>query len=378
MRLGARFSALVNRFEGTVYVAVSGGSDSLALLVLAKAWADQAGRSLTALTVDHRLRPESADEAAAVAKLCATLGCAHQTLLWDAPRAQQAAARNARYRLMAEAIRGDRAAILLTGHTLDDVVETALIRRRRGVRGPELAGPTLAAPLPLWPVSNPVTLLRPLIRTTRRDLQHWLHAQDVPWANDPSNQNPAYERVRMRQFLDRQTSLNSLARDAVCRKQEERAAADAALAKALAQVSISDEGLIRVHHADLSTRLLSLLIRCASGGDRDVRAGATVEALRALQHPGDRTTLGGAWLQRSPEGLLIGRDPGADIGVDRLGGFDGRYEKAADAVLAAPEEMPFLLRHARPDGDHWRETISRRLAHMAQCLATPFCNPVEE
>ena len=378
MHLGARFSALVNRFEGAVYVAVSGGSDSLALLLLAKAWAAQAGHLLTALTVDHRLRPESAEEAAGVAKLCETINCAHQTLTWDEPRAQQAAARKARYGLMLDAMPADQPAILLTGHTLDDVIETALIRRRRGVRGPELAGPTLAAPLPLWPVSKPVTLLRPLIRTTRRDLQHSLRAQDVPWARDPSNQNPVYERVRMRQFLARHASLSSLAKDAVRQKQEDRAAADAALANALAQVSVTDEGLIRVHHADLSPRLLNLLIRCASGGDRDVRAVAAVEALRTLQHPGDRTTLGGAWLQCSPEGLLIGRDPGADIGVDRLGGFDGRYEKAAEAILAPPDEMAFLLRHARPDGDHWRETISRRLAHMAQCLATPFCNPVEE
>lgn len=378
MHLGARFSALVNRFDGAVYVAVSGGSDSLALLLLAKAWADQSGRTLTALTVDHRLRPESAEEAADVAKLCETIDCAHQTLTWDEPRAQQAAARKARYRLMLDAMPADQSAILLTGHTLDDVIETALIRRRRGVRGPEVAGPTLAAPLPLWPVSNPVTLLRPLIRTRRRDLQRWLRAQNVPWARDPSNQNPVYERVRMRQFLERHKSLSSLAKDAVCRKQEDRAAADAALANALSQVSVTDEGLISVHQADLSPRLLSLLIRCASGGDRDVRAGAAVEALRALQHPGDRTTLGGAWLQRSPQDLVIGRDPGGEIGVDRLGGFDGRYEKAAEAILAPLDEMPFLLRHARPDGDHWRETISRRLAHMAQCLATPFCNPVEE
>ena len=115
-------------------LAVSGGSDSLALLYLAHEWAKVTGRALVVLTVDHRLRPEAKQEAEMVATLCAKLGHTHRTLTWATPRASQAAARRARYVLLAQAARAQNARILMTGHTFDDVVETAMIRRRRGVR----------------------------------------------------------------------------------------------------------------------------------------------------------------------------------------------------------------------------------------------------
>ena len=89
------FDRLCGTGPGPVGIAVSGGSDSLALLVLAKAWSDRTGRPLIALTVDHRLRPEAADEARFVAEICARIGVDHQTLVWDRPVAKQALARRA-------------------------------------------------------------------------------------------------------------------------------------------------------------------------------------------------------------------------------------------------------------------------------------------
>ncbi|MEL6859342.1 MAG: tRNA lysidine(34) synthetase TilS [Pseudomonadota bacterium] len=376
MRLGADFTALVDRFPGRLYVAVSGGSDSLALLLMAAAWAQTTDQQITALTVDHRLRPESADEAASVAALCQTLGCDHQTLVWDSPQPQQSAARRARYRLLASAVRPDQPAVLLTGHTFDDVVETALIRRRRGVRNAAIAGPTLSAPIPLWPLADPVTLLRPLIRMPRAALQTWLSAQTISWASDPSNQNPAYERVRVRTFLQRHPRLRDIAQQSVARYQQDRACSDQKLAAALSNASVTTDGLIEVAEADLSPRLLILLARCASGGTRDARASAATEALSTLRAAGQRQTLGGAWLQRTANGLVIGRDPGAEISLDHSGGYDGRFAIEQGAKLPAAEEMAFLVRHARPEGPAWRETVSARVAHMARCLETPFCNPV--
>ncbi|NJO35127.1 MAG: tRNA lysidine(34) synthetase TilS [Rhodospirillales bacterium] len=107
-------------------VAVSGGSDSTALMVLFAEWLRREGRAAglhTVLTIDHGLRPESASEARGVAAQAARLGFHHATLAWDGPKPQtgiQAAARSMRYRLMGDYMRANDIATLLTGHTRDD------------------------------------------------------------------------------------------------------------------------------------------------------------------------------------------------------------------------------------------------------------------
>ena len=125
------FDRLCGTASGPIGIAVSGGSDSLALLVLAHDWAARAGRDLMAFTVDHRLRPEAADEARHVAGICAHLGIGHQTLTWETPVSKQALARRARHGLMAAALRARGGARLLLGHTSDDQCETFLMRARQ-------------------------------------------------------------------------------------------------------------------------------------------------------------------------------------------------------------------------------------------------------
>ena len=118
-------------------LAVSGGPDSTALLVLAARWraALRAGPELLAVTVDHGLRASSAREARAVKRVAARLGVRHRTLKWTGRKPAtglQEVARTVRYRLLAAAARGAGAAHILTGHTLDDQAETVLLRMARG------------------------------------------------------------------------------------------------------------------------------------------------------------------------------------------------------------------------------------------------------
>lgn len=381
MQFGADFQTLIERFSPhrnkPIALAVSGGSDSIALLHLAHEWAASDQRTLLVLTVDHRLRPEAKLEAERVATLSAQLGHHHETLVWEEPRESQAAARRARYALLARAARAHDAACLLTGHTFDDVVETALIRRRRGVRDASIAGPVLAAPVPAWPEGRFVTLLRPLIGMSRSDLRAYLRAFGQEWVEDPSNKKMVFERVRVRSLLARHPHLAEIAGAYVQTQQRTRAAQQCVLAEALCDVEIDASGLIETSSTEVSANALKLLIRCASGTSVDARDAAVRQLLASLTSPGQRQTLGGAWIQRTKTGFLIGRDPDSRARSGEEDLFDGRYQRDAAANLPEATTLPFLVRQSAPPGPQWREIISERLAHLMRCYQTPLLNPVQ-
>ncbi|NNE88338.1 MAG: tRNA lysidine(34) synthetase TilS [Silicimonas sp.] len=175
-------------------VAVSGGSDSMALLDLMIWHGGQAGFEVHAVTVDHGLRPEAKQEALLVAEYCAGRGVSHEVLTWewDGKGNLQAQAREARYSLMADwAVRRGIDYVAL-GHTRDDQAETVVMRltRMSGVDG--LAG------MPGAFERYDVTWVRPLLRHQRDDIRQYLTYQNVSWCDDPSNEDEAFERVRVR------------------------------------------------------------------------------------------------------------------------------------------------------------------------------------
>ena len=179
-------------------LAVSGGSDSTALLHLAAAWAAKGKTALHVVTVDHGLRPEAAQEASDVAAQSDALGLPHTTLQWsggDGTGNLMDRARRARYALMANwALAHDISHIAL-GHTADDVAENLLMRlaREAGVDG-------LSAMAPSRRHEN-TEFFRPLLSFKRNDLRDYLTARNQTWADDPSNQDTRYDRVRARKIL---------------------------------------------------------------------------------------------------------------------------------------------------------------------------------
>lgn len=180
-------------------IAISGGSDSTGLLFALKQALDAGDlpHSLCAVTIDHNLRPASADEAQAVQTLCQNLSIPHEILRWtgDKPKTGlSAAARNARYRLLAEAARTFGADAVVTGHTLDDQVETIAMRAERSLEG--ALGLSGMAPATLY--ERRLWILRPFLETTRATIRAFLKSQNATWIDDPTNEDIRSERVRIR------------------------------------------------------------------------------------------------------------------------------------------------------------------------------------
>lgn len=178
--------------------AVSGGPDSLALLVLAAA---ARPGLVEAATVDHALRPESKDEAAMVAAVCERLGVPHTilTVEWQQKpeTAIQELARAARFRLLGVWAKERSLNAVLTGHHLDDQAETFLMRLARGAGVKGLAAMRRFTPVP----GANIALLRPLLGWRHAELEQVCADAGLVPAKDPSNEDEQFERVRVRRAL---------------------------------------------------------------------------------------------------------------------------------------------------------------------------------
>ncbi len=187
-------------------VAVSGGGDSVALLCLLNDWRTAGGPALEAVTVDHGLRPDSAQEAVGVADLCAHLDVPHTTLKWTGWNGKgnlPDQARRARYQLMSDWAEARGIMVVALGHTLDDVAETFMMRLARGsgLDGLSAMADTVIS------VGSRSMFYRPMLDWTRTELRDELNRRGQVWTDDPSNEDDRFERVRIRKAL---THLNTL------------------------------------------------------------------------------------------------------------------------------------------------------------------------
>lgn len=181
-------------------LAVSGGPDSIALMWLAARWrrALARGPRLVAVTVDHGLRAEAAAEAREVKRLARTLELEHRTLRWTGPKpvaGLPAAARAARYRLLAKAARQSGATHILTAHTRDDQAETVLMRLLRG------SGVAGLAAMARESERDGVWLARPFLDVSKSQLIATLNKAKLGFADDPTNRDPHFTRPRLRALM---------------------------------------------------------------------------------------------------------------------------------------------------------------------------------
>ena len=197
--LAAAITGLLGRplaVDEPIAVAVSGGPDSLALLILAYA---AFGDRVRVVTVDHGLRADSAAEAAVVAGYAASLGVAHVTLRWAGPKPTgnlQGAARDARYTLMAHWCAANGVAWLATAHHRDDAAETMLLRLARGSGVGGLGGIR-----PRRDLGGGIVLIRPLLAMTKSDLARIVDAAGWAAVDDSSNRADRFDRTHARALL---------------------------------------------------------------------------------------------------------------------------------------------------------------------------------
>ena len=337
----AAFDRLCQDARGPVGIAISGGSDSLALLFIAHEWARSRGRKLAALTFDHRLRTAAAGEAARVAAICRDLHIPHQTLRWDDPVNRQSSARRARHAALALALKAQGGTHLLTGHTANDQAETFLIRARQGSGWYGLAGMQALSMSPVWPEGEGVRIARPVLTEKREDLRSLLHARGQVWIEDPSNENLAYERVRMRRLLA--ASPEAAERISRCMRALAglRAVEDRRLGRWLCdnvRVSESGEGIdtdLGSLSMDTAVRGLGLLIQAVTGRETPPRRENTANLAQRLRADVSfaGATLGGAKLVRKQGRVHLmpetGRDAPETLVLRRIDGLRSLYAARA-------------------------------------------------
>ncbi len=314
-----QFSDIFSSLSGfkRLALAVSGGSDSMALLRMVLHWAAR-DTEIFVVTVNHGLRPDAGQEAAHVAAWCASLGIAHKILFWHhggIATGVQAKARTARYDLMTEWCLQQDIPILLTGHTADDQAETVAMRLERTSSAASLAG--------IWPERqwNGIRVMRPFLNLRRSDLREFLVSVGQAWVEDPSNANIQFERVRVRQSLGGE--LQGFAQQAA--KAQLTVTQDCGLAKTWcsAQFVVHHTGFLTLDHSAFASLpegvadfvVQSMLRLCAPAMPKAERAERMVLAEWIRKGRMSRRTLGGAIFVNRKAVLVVGREPGRISGL---------------------------------------------------------------
>jgi tRNA(Ile)-lysidine synthase len=310
-------------------LAVSGGADSLALMFLAADWAKRhRAPAPSAITVDHGLRDGSAKEAATVAAWARAAKVPHTILTWQGKKPAQniqAAARDARYRLIGHHMRAKGVNVLLTGHTEDDQAETFLLRVARGSGLDGLSGMAPIAPLPIAEHAD-LKIARPLLAFAHDRLVATLTARKQEWIADPSNENDRFARVQIRGLmpaLDEAGVTRGRIAAAATHLRRAREAIDTAVATLIASaVELSPCGYALVSAwrfkeapSEIALRALSRLVEAMGGGEYPPRFEQTDAALAWFNSTGSAPrgrTFGGCRLERRPDGrVLIAREESA-------------------------------------------------------------------
>ncbi len=319
---------------------------------------------LYAITVDHGLRASSADEAAMVAKTCRRLNVPHDTLVWsgwDGHGNLQGAARDARYRLMTDWAKSREISVIALGHTADDQAETVLMRlaRESGVDG--LSG------IPPRRMIGGITYIRPLLDLTRLRLRSYLEARGLSWAEDPSNDDPRFERVRVRQAAAHLATLGLTSKalaEVAKNMSRAREALDWYTFVAARDYAVIEGGDVvislrnyRVLPEEIARRMLVHAVTWIGGGRYPPRRKAVLDAIVSIR-AGMTVTLNGCVLYTHRGTIRISREfhsvKDHDVQASRV--WDGRWHVPQDIGPDAELRLRALGRQGLKQCGDWRQT----------------------
>lgn len=314
---------------GPLAIAVSGGSDSLGVL-LAICEANSSDREIICFTVNHGLRAESAAEARIVSEICNALGVEHQTLNWVDEKPKfgiQNAARQARYRLLADACAKKNAVGLVTGHTQDDQLETVTMRASRNASdtGKGLSG--MAAATLFF---NQMWVLRPFLTIGKDELQQFLDTRNQTWIEDPSNQDDKFERVRIRKQADFVLNQSKIEDAQALRLKTGVKAAEYLSKHCNVLGGLLAEVDIKLNDMPSLLRAFEILIDVIGGRNRTLSSNQMEKFSQFIQAKRPTTmTLGRVLIEKKLDILILQREnrnlDAMEIGAQSRGIWDGRF-----------------------------------------------------
>lgn len=333
----------------TIGVALSGGGDSTALLHLCL----RAGLSVEAVTVDHRLRPESSAEAAAVHAACSALGVRHEVRVWDHGPVTgnlMDAARRARQALIADWAQSRGIGTVALGHTRDDQAETVLMGLARAAG---LAG--LSGMRPAFDVGS-IRFVRPLLIAGRDDLRDWLREAGIGWIDDPTNDNDRFTRIKARKALTALASLGITAErlsDVAGHLASVQTALTAQVAEVAARYVVAEAGALRIDAglwnapAEVQRQVVVAGVMWLSRAAYAPRAADVGRLIDAMATGRDATLAGcrarAGWLMREPRAV------GDPVPVGQL--WDRRWQ-----VTGPAGEVRALGAEGLRQTKDWRKT----------------------
>ena len=351
-----------SRLPAKVGVAVSGGGDSLGLLVLMTRWAALHGVDVHAATVNHNIRPAAVHEIEHVSKICQSLGCLHDTIQWSGPLDTGNLlnqAREARYALMAEWAESRKISDVAVGHTLNDQAETFLMRlaRQAGVDG-------LSSMSSMWE-QHGCTFHRPLLKVEREELRRLLVEHGVQWCDDPTNDNSAFERTRARCALEALKPLGITARNLAAASDKigdvRRHLYAEVLDVAMRMVDFEmGDAVVNLNeyqtlNREVARRLLQNILKWIGGGDHVPRGSAVEAMLNAIDNDVSMT-LGGCYLTVESNCIRITREAQAVSGKSSAPGdiWDGRWK--VEGPWPDGAKVAMLGKRGLRECSEWRES----------------------
>ena len=384
--LSATFQSLAAYSHAVI--AVSGGSDSMALMHLVRRWMLTSAPAVrvSVATVDHGLRAESTVEAQCVADAARGLGFEAEILTWQGEKPSQGVqeqARHARYRLLGEHARalGPGQCAIVTAHTREDQAETLLMRLARGSGPDGLQG---MRPVRSLEGVDGVDLVRPLLDVSRAVLKDVLIVADMRWIDDPSNEDLRFARVRLRSAADVLAGLNLTPPMLALAAKRQRRAADAldwAADAAQASILAVNGGLFASLAApafealpeEIRVRLLGRVLRMF-GGASPAPDLAQIEVLAQSLENGQplRTTLGGCEVRACRKEIRVFRERGrANLDAVEVHPGEAAIWDARFVITVTGGEEPVVVRALDAlSTDRLRRHARSRLLLPARAAAT--------